>query len=132
MQTQLSAKFEVKSWDETPFDGEPEGLPKVTQALVTKVYTGDIEGTSTTLWLMAYGGDGSATFVGLERITGRISGGEGTLVLRHMGSYADGVAKADLVVVEGATSGNMESTTGEGEFVADPSGSVTLKITSPG
>jgi Protein of unknown function (DUF3224) len=131
MRTQLSAKFEVKSWDETPFDGEQADLPKLTQALVTKEYSGDIEGTSTTQWLMAYAGDGSATFVGLERITGKIAGGEGTLVLRHVGSYADGAANAELAVVEGANSGGVESATGEGDFLADPSGSVSLNLTYP-
>jgi Protein of unknown function (DUF3224) len=131
MQAKLSAKFEVKSWDESPFDGEGN-LPKMTRALVTKEYSGDIEGTSTTQWLMAYANDASATFVGLERITGTIAGGQGTLVLRHSGSYADGAAKAELTVVEGANSGEMLSATGEGEFLADPKGSVTLELTYPG
>jgi hypothetical protein len=132
MQTNVSAKFEVTSWDETPFDDEDASLPKLTRASVTKEYSGDIEGGSTTQWLMAYAEDGSATFVGLERITARFPVGEGTLVLQHTGSYENGAAKATLSVVEGANSGDVQSVTGAGEFVADPSGSVTLKLTSPG
>jgi hypothetical protein len=132
MQTQLSAKFEVTSWDETPFDDEDPSRPKVTRAVVAKEYSGDIEGTSTTQWLMAYGKDGSATFVGLERITARFPAGEGTLVLQHVGSYEDGAAKAQLTVVEGANSGDLEAAKGAGAFFADPGGSVTLTLTSPG
>jgi Protein of unknown function (DUF3224) len=132
MQTRLSAKFEVTSWDETPFDDEDPSRPKVTRALVTKEYSGDIEGSSTTQWLMAYAEDGSATFVGLERITARFAAEEGTLVLQHVGSYEDGAAKAQLSVLEGANSGDLKAAKGSGEFLADPGGSVTLTLTSPG
>jgi Protein of unknown function (DUF3224) len=124
---QLSATFEVKSWDETPVDDQVN-LPKLTRAVVAKVYSGDIDGSSTTEWLMAYAEDGSASFVGLERITGQFGGKTGTLVLRHLGSYADGAAKAALAVVEGANSGDLTSVTGDGDFLANPNGSVSLRL----
>jgi hypothetical protein len=127
MQAHLSATFEVKGWEESPFD-ELVDLPKLTRALVTKTYSGEIEGSSTTEWLMAYSENGSATFVGLERITGQVGERDGTLVLQHVGSYADGAAKAKLVVIEGANSGSLKSATGDGNFLADPSGSVTLDL----
>jgi hypothetical protein len=126
MPVHLSATFEVKSWDENPFDDLE--TPKVTRAVVSKSYAGDIDGSSTTEWLMAYAEDGDATFVGLERFTGRIDGKEGTLVLRHVGSYADGAAQADLAVIEGASSGELRSASGEGAFLADPNGSVSLVL----
>ena len=47
---------------------------KLTEALVSKRYEGDIKGTSTTKWLMAYAPDKSALFVGIEHITGTIGG----------------------------------------------------------
>ena len=128
MQAHLSATFEVKSWEESPFD-EVVGPPKLTRALVTKAYAGEIEGSSTTEWLMAYAEDGSATFVGLERLTGQIGDRDGTLVLQHLGSYVDGAAKAKLIVIEGANAGRLKSATGEGHFLANPSGSVTLDLT---
>ena len=93
MTTQIKAAFEIGSWDETPFeDGDDE--TKLTEALVTKRYSGDIEGTSTTKWLMAYAPDKSATYVGIEHITGTIGGRRGGLVLMHDGEFADGVATA--------------------------------------
>src|SRR5271166_4812824 len=97
--------------------------------MVTKEYRGDIEGTSTTEWLMAYAEDGSATFVGLERITGSVGGETGTVVLQHVGSYEDGAARGALDVIEGASSGALRAARGEGRFLADPLGSVTLNLT---
>ena len=44
------------------------GVCKLTEALVEKIYSGDIEGTSVTKWLMAYAPDKTAVFVGLERM----------------------------------------------------------------
>jgi Protein of unknown function (DUF3224) len=125
MSDQIAATFEVKSWDETPID-EAEGAAKLTQAAVTKRYSGDIEGDSHTTWLMAYEPDDTATFVGLERITGTVAGHEGTLVLQHVGQFRDGSADATLSVLSGT--GDLQGATGDGSFKADPSGSVSLNI----
>jgi hypothetical protein len=122
------ATFEVKSWDESPV-GDEQDVPKLTRAEVTKTYTGDLEGSSTTVWLMAYTEDGSATFVGLERFVGQVGDRDGSLVLQHLGSYRHGEAKANLVVVEGSNSGALTSASGGGAFLANPNGSVTLDLT---
>jgi hypothetical protein len=125
----VEAKFTVDSWNEQPFDEIPD-TSKLTRASVTKSYTGDVEGTSTTEWLMSYADDGSATFVGLERIVGKVGGHKGTLVLQHVGAYADGTATAKLSVVKGAGSDDLAGVTGEGDFTADPAGSLTLRLSS--
>ena len=96
--TTLNATFEVTSWDEQPFD-EQAGLAKLTRASVAKSYSGDVDGSSATEWLMAYSPDSRASFVGLEQIHRQCRGNRGSLVLRHVGDYADGVAKAELAVV---------------------------------
>ncbi len=128
MHARQTAKFDVEKWDESPFDNQSDA-PKLTRARVTKQYTGDIEGSSTTEWLMAYLDDGSAQFVGLERISGSINGREGTLVLRHVGSFKDGAAKGDLDVIDGGGSGALQTAAGDGHFLADPGGSVKLDLT---
>ena len=48
---------------------------------------GDIDGTSTTKWLMAYAPDKTATFVGIEQIKGTVGGKRGGLVLLHDGTF---------------------------------------------
>jgi hypothetical protein len=125
MSTQIKATFEIGSWDETPFaDGNED--TKLTEALVTKKYGGDIEGSSTTKWLMSYAPDKTATYVGLEHITGTIGGNDGGLVLMHDGEFRDGVATAVMRVVSGT--GALEGATGGGKFRADPSGTVMLDL----
>lgn len=130
----IDATFDVTSWDEEPFDGvaDPDlplsrlTISKLTRASVQKKYAGDVDGTSATEWLMAYNADGSAAFVGLERVKGEIAGRTGTLVLQHVGEFRDGVAKATLTVVGGTD--ELGRATGGGEFLADPAGSISLSL----
>jgi hypothetical protein len=125
MSRHIEARFEVASWDETPFDGGDDAT-KLTEALVSKRYDGDIKGTSTTKWLMAYAPDESALFVGIEHITGTIGGKEGGIVLLHDGEYRDGVASAELRVASGTD--ELADVAGTGKFRADPAGSMSLDL----
>jgi hypothetical protein len=127
MSESLSTSFEIASWDESPFD-EGDGLGKLTRASVGRTYTGDIDGESVTEWAMAYRLDETATFVGIERIRGRIAGRDGSLVLQHVGEFRDGAARARLTVVTDSGSGELAGVSGDGEFVADPKGSMTLQL----
>jgi hypothetical protein len=125
MTHEINSSFEIQGWDEQPFD-EAVAVAKLTKASVAKSYTGDIDGTSATEWLMAYHPDKSAAFVGLERIKGTIGGRRGTLVLQHVGTFEDGVAKAALTVVSGTD--ELKGASGSGELIADPAGRVTLSL----
>ena len=95
-----NARFAIKSWDEKPYS-EGQDLPKMTRASVTKTFTGDIAGDSQVEYLMIYRSDGTATFVGLERITGRIGNRTGSFVLQRTGAFEGGQAKESYSVVPG-------------------------------
>ena len=125
MSRHTEARFEIASWDETPFEGGDDAT-KLTEALVAKRYEGDIEGTSTTKWLLAYAPDKSALFVGVEYITGTIGGKKGSIVLLHDGEYRDGVATAALRVASGTN--ELANVAGTGKFCAEPAGSMTLDL----
>jgi hypothetical protein len=125
MATTVKATFEITGWDEQPFD-EAVGVSKLTRASVGKQYSGDVDATSATEWLMAYHPDKSAAFVGLERIKGTVGGHHGTLVLQHVGTFEDGAARATLTVVSGTD--ELKAASGTGELVADPSGRITLTL----
>jgi hypothetical protein len=125
MTTHIKASFDIANWDETPFD-DAVGVSKLTEALVDKKYSGDIDGTSATKWLMAYAPDKTATFVGIERIKGTIGGKRGSLVLLHEGTFEGGAATATLRVVSGTD--ELTDVTGGGKFRADPGGAVTLDL----
>jgi hypothetical protein len=127
MSTDITATFEVTSWDETEID-EHRGTGKLARASVTGELSGDIEGTSSTEWLMAYADDGSATTVGLQRIRGAVAGRKGSIVIQHVGGYADGAATAELNVVPGAGSGELVGVAGTGDFRADPKGTIRLTL----
>jgi Protein of unknown function (DUF3224) len=125
MSARIEASFEIANWDETPFD-DGVGVSKLTVALVAKNYSGDIDGTSTTKWLMADAPDKTATYVGIERIKGMIGGKRGSLVLMHDGAFEGGAATATLRVVSGTD--ELAGASGSGKFRADPAGSLTLDL----
>jgi hypothetical protein len=125
MSRHIEARFEIASWDETPFEDGNEAT-KLTEALVAKRYEGDIKGTSTTKWLLAYSPDKSALFVGVEHITGTIGGKKGSIVVLHDGQYRDGVAAAELRVASGTD--GLAKVAGTGKFRADPAGTMTLDL----
>jgi hypothetical protein len=115
MRKQAKATFSIKSWDEKTYN-EIDGGPKLTRATVTKSYQGDIEGEGKVEYLMMYRTASSASFMGLERVTGSIGGRLGSFVLQHSGNFENGVAKVILSVVPGSGTGDLRGIKGEGGF----------------
>lgn len=113
MPQSATARFAIKNWDERSYS-EGQDLPKLTRASVTKTFTGDIEGEGQVEYLMMYRSDGSATFVGLERISGRIGGKSGTFVLQRLGVFEGGQAKESYSVVPGSATGELRGLRGAG------------------
>ena len=114
MKNVANARFAIMSWDEKPYSEGPD-LPKLTRAAVAKTFTGDIEGEGHVEYLMMYGSDGSATFVGLEQVVGRLAGKAGSFVLQRTGTFENGVAKESYVVVAGSGTGELRGLRGQGE-----------------
>ena len=108
-----NARFTIKSWDEKPYS-EGHDLPKLTRAAVTKTFTGDIAGEGHVEYLMMYRSDGSATFVGLERVVGQLAGKAGSFVLERTGVFENGMAKESYAVVPGSGTGELRGLRGEG------------------
>ncbi|HEX6806480.1 MAG TPA: DUF3224 domain-containing protein [Gemmatimonadaceae bacterium] len=113
MKHTANGRFAIKSWDEKPYS-EGAGLPKMTRATVTKSFTGDITGESQVEYVMMYRSDGTAAFVALERITGRIGSRTGSFVLQRTGVFESGAAKESYIVVPGSATGELEGLVGEG------------------
>ncbi|HEX9893332.1 MAG TPA: DUF3224 domain-containing protein, partial [Gemmatimonadales bacterium] len=112
-----TATFELTGWNEKPLD-EGEVLPKMTRASVSKKFQGDVEGESKVEYLMMYRDDGTATYVGLERITGQLAGKRGSFVLLHEGVFEDGVSKTTWTVVPGSGTGELAGLKGKGGFAS--------------
>ena len=77
---------------------------------------------------MAYPGDDSASFTGLQRVVGRIGDRSGSFVLRTNGTFENGTAKESWSVVPGSGTGDLRGLRGEGALasVDQEQASVTL------
>lgn len=113
MKKTANARFSIKRWDEKPYSEGPD-LPKMTRASVDKTFTGDIEGEGHVEYVMMYRSDGTAAFVGLERITGRLAGKSGSFVLQRTGVFEGGQAKESYSVVPGSGTGELRNLRGDG------------------
>ena len=113
MKATANARFTITGWDEKPV-GDAQQLPKMTRASVTKTFSGDIEGDGHVEYVMTYRPDGSAAFVGLERIVATIAGRTGSFALQRTGVFENGQAKESFAIVEGSGTGALAGLRGEG------------------
>src|SRR3972149_8626926 len=114
--SKAKATFEVKTWDEKPYS-ELAGGAKFTRANVTASIHGDIEGEGTLEYLMFYPGDGSASFVGLEHVIGRIGDRSGSFALQHTGTDDGSTTRSSYFVVPGSGTGDLRGLRGKGSSV---------------
>lgn len=116
--TTATADFQITNWDEQPY-AEFDGPEKLTRAIVTQTYTGDLTGESRADSLMYYGPtDAPVSYVGLERFTCTVGGRTGTFVAQSHGTYADGVASTTWFVVPGSGTGELTGLRGDGGYDA--------------
>jgi Protein of unknown function (DUF3224) len=121
--TKAEVTVSIQRWDEQPCGG------KLTRASVAQALSGDIEGEAAVEWLMCYRPDETAEFVGLQRVTGRLGEREGSFVLVHSGGTFDGTeAAAELAVVAGSATDELEGLRGSGEFTAPRGGTPSLTL----
>src|SRR6267378_3463104 len=127
MKTHAKATFTLNAWDEKHYN-EMNGLPKLTRVSVTKAYQGDLTGEGKLEYLMMYRDDGSASFIGQERVVGSVGGRSGSFVLQRSGTFKGGVAMVTLLVVTGSGTGELRGLQGNGEFAVghQPPYSMTL------
>lgn len=113
--------FEVKRWNEAPYEELDDGA-KLTRAEVDQAFSGDIEGDGAAQWLMSYRRDGTAHFVGLQRVTGALGDRAGSFVLETVGDFDGAEARWAATVIGGSGTGDLEHLNGSGSFRA-PHGS---------
>jgi len=119
--TKASGTFELQSWDEEPYEELDDG-GKLTRASVTQAFEGAVVGDGAVQWLMVYRPDGTAHFVGLQRVRGTIEDRKGAFVLETAGDFDGKAATWTAQVVRGSGSGDLEGLTGTATFGA-PHGS---------
>lgn len=119
--TSAKGTFELASWNEETYEERDDGA-KLTRVSVTQKFTGDVAGDGAVEWLMCYRPDGTAHFVGLQRVRGTVGAKRGSFVLETTGEFDGQMAKWSASVVPGSASGELEGLEGRGTFGA-PHGS---------
>ena len=90
--------FEVKVIPQAAEEGV--GDPTVGRMALDKKFSGDLEGVSRGQMLTAMTGtEGSAAYVAVERVRGRLAGREGTFALYHSGVMSRGAQQLAINVV---------------------------------
>ena len=75
---------------------------------MTETFSGDIEGDGVVAPLHAVHKDDSASFVGIERVTGKIAGRQGSFLLQDAGTLQGSTVKGAWCVVSGSGTGGAE------------------------
>jgi Protein of unknown function (DUF3224) len=115
MTAQPNVSFAMKSWEEKPYNELPGEL-KMTRTSVAYTYQGDIEGESTLDYLMVYCANGSGSYVGLERVIGRVGNRSGSFVLQHAGTFDKTDVNGTFFVVPQSGTGALATLRGEGSI----------------
>jgi Protein of unknown function (DUF3224) len=102
--TRANAVITVAKYEPSAYE-EPAGGPVLTRIHVE--------------FLQAGRADGSASFVGIERVTGTLGGRTGTFLLQDAGTVAGTVVSGDWFVIPGSGTGGLAGLRGEGGFRAN-------------
>jgi hypothetical protein len=116
--THATGRIDVKTYEPQPYE-EVDGGPNLVEIHVTETFSGDIEGEGVVRFLQAVRDDGSASFVGIERVTGSIAGRPGSFLLQDAGTLEGSTVKGDWFVIPGSGTGELAGLRGEGGFEAE-------------
>ena len=116
--TRATAVITVHKYEPSAYDESAEG-PALTRIHVEESFSGDIIGDGVVEFLQAAGADGSASFVGIERVTGQIGGRQGTFLLQDAGTVAGNIVSGDWFVIPRSGTGQLAGLRGEGGFRAN-------------
>ena len=111
------AVITVHKYEPSAYDEPAEG-PVLTRIHVEEGFSGDISGDGVVEFLQAARDDGSASFVGIERVTGTVAGRTGTFLLQDAGTVQGNIVSGDWFVVPGSATGGLAGLRGTGGFRA--------------
>src|SRR2546421_4009114 len=108
-----AGRIAVKTYEPMVFDEIPGG-PTLSDIRVTETFSGDIEGEGIVHFVQAARSDGSASFVGIERVRGAIEGRKGTFLLQDSGTLVGKEVTGQWFVVPGSGTGDLVGLRGNG------------------
>jgi len=113
-----NAVITVHKYEPAVYDQPAEG-PVLTRIHVEESFSGDISGEGVVEFLQAAYADGSASFVGIERVTGEIAKRSGTFLLQDAGTVHNNIVSGDWFVIPGSGTGELAGLRGTGGFRAN-------------
>ncbi|HEV2855170.1 MAG TPA: DUF3224 domain-containing protein [Thermoanaerobaculia bacterium] len=128
MTRRASGTFEVKLSPQAPEEDSPIG-----RMLLDKQFHGDLEGVSKGQMLAASTAvKGSAGYVALEQVSGKLQGRQGTFALQHNGLMDRGTPQLAIVVVPDSGTGQLEGLAGRMDIqIAEGRHSYDFEYTLP-
>lgn len=125
----VTSTFEITAWDQAVYDSPADG-PPLSNATITKSYTGTLTGTGTVHMLACQSGEdgkNGAGYLAQERVVGTLDGRTGTFVLHHGAIGGPGMEDEMYgFVVPGSATGELEGLTGTCRM---RHGEITLELT---
>jgi Protein of unknown function (DUF3224) len=115
--TRAIGRIDVQTYEPTPYEEVDDG-PNLVEILVRETFSGDIEGEGVARFLQAVRADGTASFVGIERVTGSVQGRVGSFLLQDAGALEGNEVKGEWFVVPGSGTEALSGLRGEGGFTA--------------
>lgn len=111
MSTHVSGSFSITM---TPVaTPQRSGRTALGRMLLDKVYKGDLAATASGEMLSAVTDTkGAAGYVAVESITGVLQGRQGSFVVQHAGTMADGKQELSIVIVPHSGTGQLEGISG--------------------
>jgi hypothetical protein len=115
--TQANAVITVHKYEPAVYEQPADG-PVLSRIHVEESFDGDIQGEGAVEFLQSANADGSASFVGIERVTGTVGGRQGTFLLQDAGTVDGDQVRGQWFVVPGSGTGELTGLRGEGGFHA--------------
>jgi hypothetical protein len=116
--THAAGRIDVKTYEPQPYEEVGEG-PNLIEIHVTETFSGDIEGEGVAHFLQAMRKDESASFVGIERVTGSIEGRRGSFLFQDAGTVEANTVRGEWFVIPGSGTGELSGLRGDGGFSAE-------------
>jgi hypothetical protein len=116
--TRATGTITVHKYEPLAYD-EPADAPGLSRIHVEESFSGEISGNGVVEFLQASSSDGSASFVGIERITGTVGGRQGTFLLQDAGTVDGNIVSGDWFVIPGSGTAGLRGLRGTGGFRAN-------------
>ncbi len=121
MSQRATGSFDVKVTPQKP-DTQVARAANLSRLTIDKRFHGDLEGISKGEMLALQTEMGSAGYVALERVTGKLKGRSGSFVLQHFATMTRGEPHAQIAVVPDSATGELRGLAGKMSITVDADG----------